>query len=221
MEKKILRVARSLFGKRGVRDVNIDEICHALGISKKTFYQYYVSKEALVGQMVELHIAEVRKVFERTSAGMNPVELLLFASRYRPRGAYILSERIGMDIKKYYNDIFVEHTKKVRAMSKEKIMGFVKGGIDEGYFRDDMDVESEITVLILLHEAVEGYMRGEYIHGGKRIPARVMFKAFMDVYLHAILTEKGWDEVRKVMQSGKFDRDEEEMKQKNNETLNV
>lgn len=201
--------------------MNIDEICHALGISKKTFYQYFVSKEALVGQMVELHMAEVQKVYERASAGMNPVELMLFVSRYRPRGAYILSERIGMDIKKYYNDIFVEHTKKVRSMSKEKIMEFVKGGISEGYFRDDMDVESEITVLILLHEAVDGYLRGEYIHGGKRIPVKVMLKAFMDVSFHAILTEKGWDEVRRVMRSGKYDRVDEEMKQEYNETLNV
>ena len=40
-KKDILKTASGLFSKYGLKSVSIDDICSGLGISKKTFYNYF------------------------------------------------------------------------------------------------------------------------------------------------------------------------------------
>jgi AcrR family transcriptional regulator len=51
-------VALELFVARGIRDVSIDEVCHELGISKKTFYVFYAKKEDLVRDTVSFQMGK-------------------------------------------------------------------------------------------------------------------------------------------------------------------
>ncbi len=41
-----------MFFRLGIRSVSIDDICRELGMSKKTFYVYFESKDALIEQML-------------------------------------------------------------------------------------------------------------------------------------------------------------------------
>ncbi|HCX98645.1 MAG TPA: TetR/AcrR family transcriptional regulator [Bacteroidales bacterium] len=43
----ILKTAKSLFWKHGIRRVTIEEICKEAGVSKMTFYKFFKNKEAL------------------------------------------------------------------------------------------------------------------------------------------------------------------------------
>ncbi|WP_374033652.1 TetR/AcrR family transcriptional regulator [Bdellovibrio bacteriovorus] len=44
--------ARDLFLKRGFEGPSIEEICHAIGINKPSFYRFFVSKEALYFDLI-------------------------------------------------------------------------------------------------------------------------------------------------------------------------
>ena len=48
----IIKTAGNLFFRLGIRSVSIDDICRELGMSKKTFYVYFESKDALIEQML-------------------------------------------------------------------------------------------------------------------------------------------------------------------------
>ena len=52
----IIKTAGDMFFRLGIRSVSIDDICHELGMSKKTFYVYFASKVELVSQMLQANI---------------------------------------------------------------------------------------------------------------------------------------------------------------------
>ena len=47
-KEQILKVAIERMQQVGIRSVSVDDICHELGMSKKTFYVYFPSKDDLV-----------------------------------------------------------------------------------------------------------------------------------------------------------------------------
>ena len=52
----IIKTAGELFFRLGIRSVSIDDICRELGISKKTFYVYFDSKDELVAQLLDANL---------------------------------------------------------------------------------------------------------------------------------------------------------------------
>lgn len=52
----IIKKAGEMFFRLGIRSVSIDDICRELGISKKTFYVYFESKDELVAQLLHCNV---------------------------------------------------------------------------------------------------------------------------------------------------------------------
>jgi AcrR family transcriptional regulator len=68
--ERVLSAVYPLFARRGIRDVGIEEIIHAAGVAKATFYRHFPTKEALVLAFlqrrdevfgIEVVLAEVRR----------------------------------------------------------------------------------------------------------------------------------------------------------------
>jgi len=56
VQKNIVKTAGELFFRLGIRSVSIDDICRELGMSKKTFYVYFASKDELIEQMLQANL---------------------------------------------------------------------------------------------------------------------------------------------------------------------
>ena len=52
----IIKKAGELFFRLGIRSVSIDDICRELGMSKKTFYVYFASKDEMIEQMLQANL---------------------------------------------------------------------------------------------------------------------------------------------------------------------
>jgi len=50
-KNRLLQVAAQVFGERGLRDATIDDLIAAAGVSRRTFYQYFTSKEQLLVEL--------------------------------------------------------------------------------------------------------------------------------------------------------------------------
>lgn len=194
MKEKILEVSRALFVKRGVRDVNVDEICRGLGISKKTFYQYYDSKEDLVGIMVDDHLHRMMEDFMADIAGCSTVGILSKAFNHTPRVNIMLDKKIAEDMDRYYHEVFVSHMKKSAKLFKEAMTGYMARGIEEGVFREDLDIQATMVNFIILHREVVRYISGDCICEGRKVSAKALVASMADMVRHTILSEKGWEE---------------------------
>ena len=60
----IIKTAGEMFFRLGIRSVSIDDICHELGMSKKTFYVYFASKDELVAQLLHANVAYIASKME-------------------------------------------------------------------------------------------------------------------------------------------------------------
>ncbi|MFX7878868.1 helix-turn-helix domain-containing protein, partial [Acinetobacter baumannii] len=58
IEERILYKAHEMFMRYGIRSVSMDEIASQLGVSKKTIYQYYTDKDALVEGVIGIEIRD-------------------------------------------------------------------------------------------------------------------------------------------------------------------
>ncbi len=194
MKEKILEVSRALFVKRGVRDVNVDEICRNLGMSKKTFYQYYESKEDLVGIMVDDHLHRMMEDFIADIAGCSTVGILSKAFKHNPKVNIMLDKKIAEDMDKYYHEVFVSHMKKSAKLFKEAMAGYVARGIEEGVFRADLDVQATMVNFIILHREAMRYISGDCICEGRKVSAKALVASVADMVTHTLLSPKGWEE---------------------------
>lgn len=81
--QKILDAAYRLFYRRGYGRVGVDEIASQAGVTKRTLYYHFESKDELLGAMLEnqreLAMARVRRDGPRTSGGPEEVIAQRFA----------------------------------------------------------------------------------------------------------------------------------------------
>ncbi len=148
LKRRIQDKALEHFLKFGFSKVTMNEIAEELGISKKTIYQFFASKEELLSEVItmlhertandiETLINDTNIDFERKLQGALDI-LTAFHARMTP---YILAdmEKHAPDVCKA-NDEFKRQ--RIRTMWKR----LVGEGIEKGIFRDDVD--SELIVLI-------------------------------------------------------------------------
>ena len=64
-KEQIIEVARQLFHKYGFKKVSMDEIAKEAGVTKKTIYSYFKSKEELLEYFIQEEIVNMKKIVEK------------------------------------------------------------------------------------------------------------------------------------------------------------
>jgi AcrR family transcriptional regulator len=76
--QQIITTAKSLFWKFGIKRVSIEEICREANVSKMTFYKHFNNKvdlvKFLIDQLVEISIAEYKKIMEQPTSFQDKVK---------------------------------------------------------------------------------------------------------------------------------------------------
>lgn len=186
-----MKTARELFRKRGLRDVNIDEICHELGMSKKTFYIYYESKEALVGSIVDADFNNYQDTFRKRVQGKDLVGVTVEIIEGYRKGFTDQDRRIREDIMKWYPEVFRKHAEKRMRIFMGELREIFDRGVEEGLFRKDLDYDLAVIQMALLKQGVISYLKGEEPMMGHRRSAKDMVGAFIEVMMSTFLTEEG------------------------------
>lgn len=141
MREHIFEPARGLFFKYGFSKVTTDEIAAAAGVSKKTLYKYFDSKEALFGEVIGRTIQELAA---RIDAVMED-EKLSFPERLRriiELRADALS-RIGQplinDVQRNFPALWSQVEERRRAGLEASFGRLMEEGAKQGVFRPDVD----------------------------------------------------------------------------------
>src|SRR5512139_2146876 len=118
-QERILEAAREKFFEQGFVKVTVDEISTDLGISKKTLYKFFPSKEDLVRSVIHLMMRQVNNRIERIIKSDAPFigkmsDLLLFIGRMWGRAG----RQFPMDMKKYFPDLWRE----IEVFRRERIL---------------------------------------------------------------------------------------------------
>jgi len=132
----ILEASSKLYMKRGIRSVSMDDLARHLGISKKTVYQYYENKEALVQDIVYAQIKrEAEEVANILATSENAIEQMQKISKMALRTLGEVSSGTMFDLQKYYRKQWDAITNLHKKLIFEVIKQNIELGVKEGIYR--------------------------------------------------------------------------------------
>ena len=140
MKDKILDSAIALFHERGVKAVKMDDIANCLSISKRTLYEIYDNKEDLLFECVKTSFEHSEKeLHESVENADNVMDILLRIYRLKMNLLRKTHPSFYCELEKYPK--ILEYFEKQDGKRRAQQMDFIKRGIREGYFRNDVNYD--------------------------------------------------------------------------------
>ena len=184
LRDRILDTAMQAFAAKGIKAVKMDDIAQALSISKRTLYETYENKEVLLLEGVKKLKAKKDEDLKTLYGDRNNVmEILLTAYRTKVNEFKKTCPEFYSDIVKYPSvTAFFQQDKK---QFHNSLVGFLNRGVEEGYFRKDVNFELVATLLSSLMEII---MTKQLY---KTYSIEEIFHNFLFVSLRGICTPEG------------------------------
>ncbi len=179
---------RELFFELGIKNLNMDDISHKLGISKKTLYRFVKSKEDLIQKLFEYE----QLTWEESACGTdnqnaNAIEKLFNVSILIYEEMKRFNPMLMFELRKYYEHLFSEHQGKKFAHISQALKLNLEQGIKEGLYRSDINIDA--SVVIYMNYLVE-------IHNSELckiadITFDELFRIIFENHIRAISTPEG------------------------------
>ncbi|MTI84500.1 MAG: TetR/AcrR family transcriptional regulator [Firmicutes bacterium] len=184
IRETILNSMEILAERKGLTGTTTDELAAEAGISKRTLYRYFISKEKVIEAMflrlterIEKLIREVIKSDQTPPEKLRQIALLVYENI-----RFMDSLAFG-ELQKHYPDIwsYIDDFRTARIGQLESIL---TEGVDLGYFRN---VDSHITITAIL-AAVRAVINPSFICDHS-ISLDEAFRKVFDLFLFGINTE--------------------------------
>jgi TetR/AcrR family transcriptional regulator, transcriptional repressor of aconitase len=161
LRDRILERARDEFLARGFSKVTLDEIATDLGISKKTLYKSYPSKEELLRAALHSMMRSAGWELERIISSDQPfVEKL--ASTMMTLGKYISKIRREsiLDVQRFSPSLWKELEKFRQEHIVSRLVTMIAQAREENIFRPDVDEQVLIHMLV---NSIQGILNPEIL----------------------------------------------------------
>jgi AcrR family transcriptional regulator len=188
VKDKILKGAEELFTKYGVRSISMDDIARHLSVSKKTLYQHFADKEDIVTMACKAHLERHAKEFDGIKdSAKNAIEELAQLSVCLKRNMQDMNPSLLFDLQKYHPKAWAEWVNHKNKFIRSSVVRNLKQGIEEGYFRAEIDPEVIAAVRL---ELVQVAFNEDIFPREKFRLTEVQMQIF-DHFVYGLVTDKG------------------------------
>ncbi len=200
MKEKILSKAKELFFKFGLRSVSMDDICRELGISKKTIYLHFDTKDKLIEGGMKQHKEEEVAVMKAIRLNAhNAIDELLRLSQHVAEMLTELTPTLIYDCQKYYREIWTEFETLNNEYIYNDIHSNLKRGVAEGLYRDDFDID----IIAKLYLSLSSSVIDLDTFPSQKYNTRVVFQTYIMYHLKGIATPKGMEILHQLLEKQK------------------
>ncbi len=141
LQQQITTKALDAFTRHGFKAVTVDEIAQFNGISKKTLYEQFADKDAIVSEAVKLLHTQITleqdAIIATSKDAIEEVTLIMIMLEDKLKQMNI---NCFLDLPKYYPQALVDFAKSREVYTKCMVEN-VKRGIKEGYYRKNLNVD--------------------------------------------------------------------------------
>ena len=184
LKERIPDVALQLFTERGINSVRMDDVAQTMGISKRTIYELYDKKEDLLFEVVVKHFKRrMDRMEQAVSHCSNVMEILLEVyhmkvSDFKETNPLFFTEMIRYpQVKKFLDE--------QNNLMRDNSYGFIQRGVEEGYFRADLNYQ----MAVLQFDAMGEYVMQKELY--RQYSIEDIFRNLVFVSLRGLCTEKG------------------------------
>ncbi len=182
---RILQAADQLYRKHGFRAVSMDDLAKEIGMSKKTIYKFFSSKnklvEALVMEHTEKQRQEISAIVEKNNDPIKTmVEIGQLVSTYYTE----MSPDIILELKKYFFEIWQQVDK---MQTEQMLLGITKNliaGVKLGLYRKEID--PEFIAKVYVNSVISACDNDDQITG-----KALYYMMLLQYHLQGVMTEKG------------------------------
>lgn len=194
MKDRIVKAALEEFLKYGIREMTIKRLIEPMGISTKTVYKYFKSKEDLLAECLKvLYDGLYNELKAILSRGDDPVTTLLILFRGTVVKDFGVNHQFFHDLNYYYPELQNEAIDRKRKEYGSLLIPLVQKGIDAGYFHQFLVPEMALKGISRLYASIT---RSDDYKNYKGSPY-LLFKNLVEVYIRGMCTEKGLKEIEK------------------------
>lgn len=185
LKDKILKVAMNEFFAHGIKNVKIDDIAKKLSISKRTLYELFVDKETLLLACMEQQELDFENHMMNFSEEHNndAIDIILEFHNMQMEDKCKVSPDFFSDFTKYKK--VSEFLAKKRDERNSHAVEFFEKGIDQGYFRKDINYS---LALKICQANIQNIMEKQLY---KDYDMSEIFKSFIFVFVRGLCTTKG------------------------------
>jgi AcrR family transcriptional regulator len=189
IKRRIIERSEEMFLKFGYSKVTMDEIAANLGMSKKTLYKFFPSKEELIRETMYQMRCGVEEYVDAlcNDTEMDFVEkikrLMSLIGNQSSKLQGPLLEDLHKNIPKIWNEINEFRKENIR----KRFVQLLNAGVEQGIFRKDIDQQ---LIVLIYSNSIQGLINPEVI---SQIPfsANQIFESVIKVILNGIFTEEG------------------------------
>jgi len=186
-ETRIIDKASDKFMDAGFNKVTMDEIASDLGMSKKTVYKFFPSKEFLLKAIVHALMKRVEQEVRRIVASEKPIEekltaLLMFVGNTMRK----LSRPFMADTQRFAPALWkeIELFRRERVLSQLQQM--FRQAKKEGVFREDLDPD---LFYLVLSTTIQGIMNPQVL-SQQPFSAEEAFKGIFRILYEGAFTQE-------------------------------
>ena len=187
LREHVIEVATTLFRQMGVRAVTMDDIARQAGISKKTIYQEFEDKGALVFEAFSTFLEKEEEMLVKINEEEdNVIQHFVRVSKFIKEQYSGMNPLILNEIKRYYPKSWKRFESFKNGLALKTMVDVLKRGKEAGYFREEIDVE--ILAMLRLEQITFDF---------RSLPSASQFDMvrlqmeLVDHFVHGILTDKG------------------------------
>lgn len=198
---RITLEAAGLFMKFGIRRVTMDSLASHIGISKRTIYENFADKDALLMSVIQSMVRKQKELFlDLMVKSENVIEVIfsifeIAAGHFQNADPSFLS-----DIRKYHYKVYERISNKSDIRNYEMSLALLKRGVEEKIFRGDLNIE-------IINAGIHGFMdltsNSEYFPPG-RFKRNDVIDNLLFNYLIGISTKPGCELIDKYRNQIKF-----------------
>lgn len=193
-KKQFLQKATELFIEHGSKTLTMDDVAREFGMSKKTLYQHYRNKEALIEEVLDFKLNDiVEKMLKLDVEVENAVERMFCRDEQMEKAVSSNKSMMIKQLIKYYPAIFNKHMANFSEKFTEVLVKNIEKGRKQGVYREDFNAEINAKLFIQMMMSYDS----SPIFEVNKINRHDFNIEVMMLYMNAITTEKGKEVLKK------------------------
>jgi AcrR family transcriptional regulator len=200
-----LRLIGTLFRQYGIRSVTMDDISKSLGISKKTLYEAFPSKEELLNYIIEEWIkimqdSTCEEMALKQSA--NAIDEIVTILKHLSTSMHNINPIFFWELEKYYP----EQAKKLNEFREkyisEKIRKNLEKGIAEKLYRSDINIDIVVMIYKQLVRSFPQLLQEDNLKD--KFGVIIIMKEIYYYHLNAIVNEEGRKYLNEILKTSEI-----------------
>lgn len=188
MDKNFLEKVVMLFIENGAKTLTMDDIAKEFGMSKKTLYQHYKNKDALLEDVLAFKLNDVIEQLNMLDDTIeNAVERMFCRDQQIEEAVKSNKSLFIRQLVRYYPAIFNKHISEFSDRFTDVLLRNIKKGREQGYYRTDFN---ETAYAQLFFSLIMSYDSSPFIDN-EIFDRNHFHEEVVLFYMNAITTEEG------------------------------